>query len=59
MQKYRRKYQKFPISSKKYFFCNKNMFKFSQSIDYLGEYLTDFNKWGLEWELMVPATYLM
>ena len=51
--------KKIPISSKNIFGVTKIMLKFSQNIDYLGEHLTDFNKWGLEWELMVPATYLM
>ena len=39
--------------------ATKIMFKFSHYVDYLGEYLTDFNKRGLKWELMVPVTYLM
>ena len=43
---------------KNIFALTKIMLKFSQYIDNLGEYLTDFNKRGLEWELMVPATYL-
>jgi len=51
--------KKFQFWPKIIFAVTKIMLKISQSIDYLGEYLTDFNKRGLEWELMVPATYLM
>ena len=60
MQKFRRKQIKISkFRAKIIFAVTKIMLKISQSIDYLGEYLTDFNKRGLEWELMVPATYLM
>ena len=58
MQKFRKKIQKSQFRAKINFAVTKIMLKISQSIDYLGEYLTDFNKQALEWELMVPATYL-
>ena len=60
MQKFRRKQIKISkFRAKIIFAVTKIMLKISQSIDYLGEYLTDFNKRGLEWELMVSANYLM
>ena len=59
MQKLRNKNKKPQSQAKIIFVVTKIMLKISQSIDYLGEYLTDFNKRGLEWELMVSANYLM
>ena len=56
---YKKKIKKSQFWAKIMFAVTKIMLKFSQNINYLGEYLTDFNKRGLAWELMVPATYLM
>ena len=60
MQKCREKnIKKSQFRAKIIFAVTKSMLKFSQNINYLGEYQTDFNKRSLEWKLMVPATYLM
>ena len=61
MQKLRQKkrIKKSQIRAKTIFAVTRIMLKSSQNIDYLGEYPTHFNKRGLEWELMVTATYLM
>ena len=59
MQKKIKKFKKSQFWAEIIFAVTKIMLKISQSIDYLGEYLTDFNKRGLEWELMVSANYLM
>ena len=60
MQKFReKKIIKSQFRGKLFFAVNKIMLKLSQYIDYLMEYPTDFNKRGLEWELMIPTTYLM
>ena len=55
----KKKFKKSQLPAKIIFAVTKIMLKFSQNMDYLGEYLTDFNKRGLEWKHMVPATYLM
>ena len=53
------KKKKSKFRAKMIFAVTKIMLKFLQNIDCIGEYLTDFNKQGIQWKLMVPATYLM
>ena len=44
----KKKIKKSQFRAKNIFAVTKIMLKFSQNIDYLGEYPTDFNKRGLE-----------
>ena len=45
---YRKKQKKSQFRAKIIFAVTKSMLKFSQNINYLGEYQTDFNKRSLE-----------
>ena len=50
-------FQKISFLAKNSLWNNQIYVKVSQNVDYLWKNLTNFNKWGFKWKLMILASY--